>query len=102
MRLHGYVRIQMVQRAVRLLTALPPALVHTFNLLITATRSLMLLGPGNWHKRIDLGEGVGVLGWKSQPFSQPLLVAAREQTWPGRGPAVAAAPAADTAVPGEL
>lgn len=39
---------------------------------------------------------------ESQPFSQPSLVAAREQTWPGRGPAVAAAPAADTAVPGEL
>lgn len=68
MRLHGYMRIQMVQRAIRLLTALPPALIHTFNLLITATRSLMLLGPGDWHKRIDLGEGVGILGVKVSRF----------------------------------
>lgn len=53
-RLHGDVRIEVVQCSVCLLTAIPSALVHTLNLLVTATRSLVLLGTGDRHERVDL------------------------------------------------
>lgn len=50
MRLHCYMRIQMVQSAIGLLTTIPPALVHTLNLLITTARPLVLLGTRDGNK----------------------------------------------------
>ena len=52
--LHGHVRIQMVERAVCLFAAIPPTFVHSFNFLISAARSLMLLCAGNRDKGVDL------------------------------------------------
>lgn len=45
---------------------------------------------------------MGILEYENQSFPSILARCSARQTWPGRGPAVAAAPAADTAVPGEL
>ena len=46
-RLHGNMRIQMVKRAICLFTAIPSALVHALNLLITPARPLVLLSARN-------------------------------------------------------
>lgn len=43
MGLHGDMGIQVVQSTVGLFTAVPAALVHALNLLVTATWSLVLL-----------------------------------------------------------
>lgn len=47
MRLHSYVRIQMVQSTIRFFAAVPAALIHALNFLVTASRSLVLLGTWN-------------------------------------------------------
>lgn len=54
--LHGHVRIQVVQRAICFFTAIPAALVHPFNLLIAAARSLVLLRTRDRDKRVHLDE----------------------------------------------
>ena len=54
MRLHGYVRIEMVKCAVRLFTAVPATLVHALNFLVPAAWALMLLRAGDGHERVDL------------------------------------------------
>lgn len=56
MRLHRDVRVEVVQRAVGLLTAVPTTLVHSLNLLIASPGSLMLLRA--W----DRDEGVHLSG----------------------------------------
>lgn len=48
------------------------------------------------------GRGRGGSKVQKSVFSSTLARSSARQTWPGRGPAVAAAPEADTAVPGEL
>lgn len=62
MRLHGDMRIQMIQGTIRLLTSLPPALVHSLDFFVAATRALVLLGTRNRDKGIDLGQRVRILG----------------------------------------
>jgi hypothetical protein len=61
MRLHRHMRIEMIQRAIRLLAPLPPAFVHALDFFIPATRTLVLLRSGDGHKGVDLGEGVRIL-----------------------------------------
>jgi hypothetical protein len=46
MRLHSDVSVEMIQGAVCLFAAVPTALVHTLNLLITPAGTLVLLGTG--------------------------------------------------------
>lgn len=104
-RLHGYVRIQMVQRAIRLFAALPSTLIHPLDFFIATTGPLVLLRAWDRHEGIHLGERVRVLRRLAEPKGTGTSVLNRKKkspTWPGRGPAVAAAPAAETAVPGEL
>lgn len=47
MRLHGNVRVQVVQCTICLFTAIPSTLVHTLDFLIPTTGSLVLLRTGN-------------------------------------------------------
>lgn len=54
MRLHSDMSIEMVQGAICLLTSVPSTLVHTLDLLISTTGSLVLLGTRDWDERIDL------------------------------------------------
>ena len=51
-------RIEMVQGTIRLLTALPSTFVHAFNLLVSATRSLVLLSARDGNEGIYLGQWV--------------------------------------------
>lgn len=60
-RLHGHMRIQMVQRAVSLLATLPATLVHALDFFITTAGSLVLLSAGDGHERVDLRQRVWVL-----------------------------------------
>ena len=57
MRLHRDVRVQMIERAVRLLAAVPPTLVHPLDFLVTTTRTLVLLSAGDGDEGVDLGGG---------------------------------------------
>ena len=61
MRLHGDVRVQVVESPIRLLTPIPATLVHALDFFVTATRTLVLLGAGNWHERVYLGQRVRIL-----------------------------------------
>ena len=54
MRLHCDVRIQVVERAVGLLAAVPAALVHALDLFVASSRALVLLGTGDGDERVDL------------------------------------------------
>ena len=54
MRLHRYVRVEMIKCAVRLFAPIPTTLVHALNLFIAATRALVLLSSGNGHERVHL------------------------------------------------
>jgi hypothetical protein len=54
MRLHCDVRVQVIERAICLLTTLPATLVHSLNLFISTTGTLVLLGTGNRNKGINL------------------------------------------------
>lgn len=61
-RLHCNVRIQMVQRAVRLLATLPSAFVHALDFFIATAGSLVLLSARDRHERVYLREWMWVLG----------------------------------------
>jgi hypothetical protein len=52
--LHGNMSIKVVQCAVGLFTAIPTALVHSLNLFVSSSRSLMLLRTRNGHERVNL------------------------------------------------
>lgn len=54
MRLHRDMGVEMVQGPVSLLAAIPPAFVHALDFFIPPAGSLMLLGPRDWDKRVDL------------------------------------------------
>lgn len=54
MRLHGDVGIEMVQSAVGLFATVPATLVHALNLLVSSSRTLMLLRSGDGHERVNL------------------------------------------------
>ena len=54
MGLHCDMRVQMVQRSIRLLAALPPTFVHALDFFVPAARALVLLSTGDRDKRIDL------------------------------------------------
>ena len=54
MRLHRDVGVQMVQRTIRLLTSVPPTLVHPLNLLIPTTGPLVLLRARDGNKGVYL------------------------------------------------
>lgn len=60
-RLHGNVRVEMIQCPICFFTSLPSTLVHAFDFLVTTTWSLVLLRTGYGHKRIDLGKRVRIL-----------------------------------------
>ena len=49
-RLHRNVRVQVVERSVRLFATVPTALVHPLNFLVAPPRPLVLLRTGNWHE----------------------------------------------------
>lgn len=52
--LHCDVSIQMIQRAIRLLAAIPSALIHALDLFVSPARPLVLLRSRDGNKRIDL------------------------------------------------
>ena len=54
MRLHGHMRIQMVECTVSLLATVPSTLVHSLNFLKAPARPLMLSGAGDRDERINL------------------------------------------------
>ena len=58
MRLHGDMRVQVIERAICLLTTLPTTLVHSFDFFISTAGALVLLGTGNGNEGIDLVERV--------------------------------------------
>lgn len=66
-RLHGYVRIQMVQRAISFFAALPPTLVHPLDFLVATTGPLVLLRAWDGHKGVHLRERVRVLRGLAAP-----------------------------------
>lgn len=51
-------RVQVIERAICLLTTLPTTLVHSFNFFISTAGALVLLGTGNGNEGIDLLEVV--------------------------------------------
>lgn len=53
MRLHRYVCVQVVERAIRLLASVPAALVHSLDLFVSPPRSLVLLSAWNGYERVD-------------------------------------------------
>lgn len=61
MRLHRHMRIQMIQRAIRLLASLPATLVHPFDFFISTARPLVLLRARDGDKRVHLGQRVRAL-----------------------------------------
>ncbi len=93
-------RIKMIQCTICLLASLPPAFIHPLNLFIAAARALVLLSTGNGDEGVDLRQRVRILSVAK--YNARHRVRKRLSTCPGRGPAVAAAPPAETAVPGEL
>ena len=58
MGLHSNMRIQMVKCAIGLFTSLPPTFIHSFNLFISTTWALVLLGAGNRDERVNLRKRV--------------------------------------------
>jgi len=58
MRLHGNMRVQVIERAICLLTTLPTTLVHSLNFFISTPGALVLLGTRNGNEGIDLLERV--------------------------------------------
>lgn len=56
MRLHGDMRIKMVQCTICLFTTIPSTFVHTLNFFVTTTRTLVLLSTGNGNERVYLEE----------------------------------------------
>jgi hypothetical protein len=54
MALHRHVRVQMVQSTVGLLAAVPTALVHALDLLVSPAGALVLLGTRNGDERVNL------------------------------------------------
>ena len=60
-RLHGDVRVQVVQSAIRLFTTVPAAFVHALNFFISSTWSLVLLCARNGDKGIDGRQRVSAL-----------------------------------------
>lgn len=52
--LHGDVGVEMVQSAVGLFTTVPATLVHALDLLISSSRTLVLLRAGDGHERVNL------------------------------------------------
>ena len=58
MRLHGHMRIQMVEGAVSFLASLMPAFVHALDLFVATAGAFVLLRSGNRHEGIHLGEWV--------------------------------------------
>ena len=53
-RLHSNVRIEMVQRAISLLTAVPSTLIHALDFFVASSRTLVLLGARDGYKRVNL------------------------------------------------
>lgn len=54
MRLHGNMRIEVIQSAVSLFTAIPATLVHALNLLVSPPGALVLLSAGDRNERVNL------------------------------------------------
>jgi hypothetical protein len=53
-RLHGDMRIQVVECAICFLAAVPPALVHAFYFLVSPPGPFVLLRTWNWDERVNL------------------------------------------------
>jgi hypothetical protein len=109
MRLHGDMRVQVIERAICLLTTLPTTLVHSFDFFISTAGALVLLGTGNGNEGIDLVEPYQIHDkrWRKQdkergrgglPRCQSLLT---KHTCPGRPPAVTFGDAFGTLVAGD-
>ena len=91
MRLHGDMRVQVIERAICLLTTLPTTLVHSFDFFISTAGALVLLGTGNGNEGIDLVEGCQIHAKASWI----------QHTCPGRPPAVTFGDAFGTLVAGD-
>ena len=61
MRLHCDVRVQVVERAIRLFAAVPTALVHALDFFVASSRSLVLLRAWNRDKRVNRRQRVTAL-----------------------------------------
>ena len=54
MRLHCHVCVEMVQCSVCLFATIPATFVHSLNLLVSSSRSFVLLRTGDWHEGVNL------------------------------------------------
>lgn len=72
-RLHGDVRVEMVQSAIGLLASIPAALVHALDFLITSTGAFVLLSAGDGNKRVNL--------FKVEFTSVCVLCASNKASW---------------------
>ena len=61
MRLHSDMRIQVIESPISFLATVPATLVHALDFFIAATRTLVLLGTGNWNERVYLRQRVRIL-----------------------------------------
>lgn len=57
-RLHSNVSIEMVQSTICLFATVPAALIHSFDFLVAAAGSLMLLGTRDWDEGVDLARAL--------------------------------------------
>lgn len=73
MRLHGDMRVQVIERAICLLTTLPTTLVHSFDFFISTAGALVLLGTGNGNEGIDLVERLSDTCQSLLGFNIPVL-----------------------------
>lgn len=62
MGLHGNVRVQMIESAVRFLAAIPSAFVHALDFFVSSSGSFVLLCAWNRHKRVHSGQRMPALG----------------------------------------
>jgi hypothetical protein len=105
-RLHGDMRVQVIERAICLLTTLPTTLVHSFDFFISTAGALVLLGTGNGNEGIDLLEAVRYMAKEmtqnkiknGATLPKPPLI---QHTCPGRPPAVTFGDAFGTLVAGD-
>ena len=82
-------RVQVIERAIRLLTTLPATLVHSLDFFVSATGALVLLRTRNRNKGIDLLELVRHAAKDSadrlRATTLPELPAGTYLSWPASG-----------------
>lgn len=66
MRLHGHMRIEVVESTICLFATIPSALVHPLNLFIAPSWPLVLLRAWDRYEGVDGGQRVAALARRNQ------------------------------------